>query len=119
MPKANKSFREVALIGQMMDGMGDNVGCLDIAARLAVLKCKKYRTRPFYSHRFRVEYRQGRLAAAPDLDKEVMPMSDEKKYTFRCTVCGYEVTVDTPELPEDYVCPVCGVGPEMFELVED
>ncbi len=33
-------------------------------------------------------------------------MADEKKtYTFRCTVCGYEVTVDTPELPEDYVCP--------------
>ncbi|MEE1045515.1 MAG: rubredoxin [Olegusella sp.] len=47
-------------------------------------------------------------------------MADEKKtYTFRCTVCGYEVTVDTPELPEDFVCPVCGVGPDMFELVED
>ena len=40
-------------------------------------------------------------------------MADEKKtYTFRCTVCGYE-------LPEDYVCPVCGVGPDMFELVEE
>ncbi len=48
-------------------------------------------------------------------------MADEEKktYTFRCTVCGYEVTVDTPELPEDYVCPVCGVGPDMFELVEE
>ena len=38
-------------------------------------------------------------------------MADEKKtYTFRCTVCGYEVTIDEPELPEDYVCPVCGVS---------
>lgn len=47
-------------------------------------------------------------------------MADEKKtYTFRCLVCGYEVTVDTPELPEDFVCPVCGVGPDEFELVED
>ena len=36
-----------------------------------------------------------------------------------CTVCGYEVEVDTPELPDDYVCPVCGVGPDMFERVED
>lgn len=35
-----------------------------------------------------------------------------------CIVCGYEVEVDTPELPEDYVCPVCGVGPDQFELVE-
>lgn len=46
-------------------------------------------------------------------------MADEQTYTFRCTVCGYEVTVNTPELPEDFVCPECGVGPEMFELVED
>jgi rubredoxin len=47
-------------------------------------------------------------------------MAEEKKtYTFRCTVCGYEVTVDTPELPEDFVCPVCGVGADMFELVEE
>ena len=39
----------------------------------------------------------------------------EETYTFRCTVCGWEVTVDTPELP----CEVCGVGPDMFELVEE
>lgn len=48
-------------------------------------------------------------------------MADEEKktYKFVCTVCGYEVEVDTPELPEDYVCPVCGVGPDQFELVEE
>ena len=47
-------------------------------------------------------------------------MAEEKKtYNFVCTVCGYEVEVDTPELPEDYVCPVCGVGPDQFELVEE
>ena len=52
--------------------------------------------------------------------REATVMAEEKKtYTFRCTVCGFEVTVDTPELPEDYVCPVCGVGPDMFELVEE
>ena len=44
-------------------------------------------------------------------------MAEEKKtYKFVCVVCGYEVEVDTPELPEDYVCPVCGVGPDQFEL---
>ena len=42
-------------------------------------------------------------------------MAEEKKtYKFVCTVCGYEA-----ELPEDYVCPVCGVGPDEFELVEE
>lgn len=47
-------------------------------------------------------------------------MAEEKKtYKFVCVVCGYEVEVDTPELSEDYVCPVCGVGPDQFELVEE
>lgn len=47
-------------------------------------------------------------------------MAEEKKtYKFVCTVCGYEVEVDTPELPEDYACPVCGVGPDQFEPVEE
>ena len=47
-------------------------------------------------------------------------MAEEKKtYKFVCVVCGYEVEVDTPELPEDDVCPVCGVGPDQFELVEE
>ena len=47
-------------------------------------------------------------------------MAEEKKtYKFVCVVCGYGVEVDTPELPEDYVCPVCGVGPDQFELVEE
>lgn len=47
-------------------------------------------------------------------------MAEEKKtYKFVCIVCGYEVEVDTPELPDDYVCPVCGVGPDEFELVEE
>ena len=47
-------------------------------------------------------------------------MAEEKKaYKFVCVVCGYEVEVDTPALPEDYVCPVCGVGPDQFELVEE
>ena len=45
--------------------------------------------------------------------------TEKKTYTFVCQVCGYEVTVDTPELPEDYVCPVCGVGPDEFVLEEE
>lgn len=32
---------------------------------------------------------------------------------WRCQVCGHVEWVD--ELPEGYVCPVCGMGPEMFE----
>jgi rubredoxin len=48
---------------------------------------------------------------------------------YRCTVCGYiydpEIG-DTPKikpgtafenLPDDWVCPQCGVGKEMFEKI--
>ena len=34
-----------------------------------------------------------------------------------CKVCGYIYEGD--ELPEDYVCPLCGVGPEEFEKVKE
>ncbi len=39
---------------------------------------------------------------------------------FVCTVCGYvydeEVEgVKFAELPDDYVCPLCGVGKDDFE----
>ncbi|MBQ3834370.1 MAG: rubredoxin [Elusimicrobia bacterium] len=47
---------------------------------------------------------------------------------FKCTVCGYEydpakgdpdngIAPGTPfdKLPEDWVCPVCSVGKDVFE----
>lgn len=34
---------------------------------------------------------------------------------WRCKICGYIYEGEEP--PE--ACPVCGVGPEMFELVEE
>lgn len=48
--------------------------------------------------------------------------------TYVCTVCGYEydpevgdpdngIEPGTPfeDLPDDWVCPTCGVGKDMFE----
>lgn len=41
---------------------------------------------------------------------------DEKKYV--CSVCHYVYDGDTPfeDLPEDYVCPICGVSKKLFVL---
>ena len=36
---------------------------------------------------------------------------------YRCVLCGYEYEGDS--LPDDFVCPVCGAGPEDFEVVEE
>ena len=43
---------------------------------------------------------------------------------YRCTVCGYIYDEEKEgtkfaDLPEDWTCPLCGVGKEMFEKVED
>ena len=35
---------------------------------------------------------------------------------YVCNVCGYEYDGDIPfeQLPDDYVCPLCGVGKDQF-----
>ena len=38
------------------------------------------------------------------------------KYAWRCTVCGHIEYGD--ELPDDFACPICSVGPDMFERIE-
>ena len=43
---------------------------------------------------------------------------------YRCTVCGdiYDETVEGvkfEDLPDDWTCPLCGVGKDMFEKVEE
>lgn len=43
---------------------------------------------------------------------------------YVCKLCGYvydevEEGVKFEDLPEDWVCPLCGVGKEEFELVEE
>ena len=60
---------------------------------------------------------RGGAGASPIYERG--PVMADQTYKFVCTVCGWEVEVDTPELPEDFVCEVCGVGPDMFELVEE
>jgi len=45
-------------------------------------------------------------------------MADMRKW--QCTVCGYvydpaETGVSFEDLPDDWVCPECGVGKDMFE----
>ena len=43
-------------------------------------------------------------------------MNDDKQWV--CTVCGYVYDGDIPfeELPEDWACPVCGVGKEFSDV---
>lgn len=41
-------------------------------------------------------------------------MTEAKKWI--CPICGYIYEGEIPfeELPEDYTCPICGAGKEVF-----
>ena len=43
---------------------------------------------------------------------------------WECTACGYVYDESAEEkkwdeLPDEWVCPVCGVGKDMFEKISD
>ena len=42
--------------------------------------------------------------------------SGETRIAWRCTICGHIEYVD--ELPDDFECPICGMGKEVFEKIE-
>lgn len=57
---------------------------------------------------------KGQTAAnAPTFNET--PAEEEGKYV--CTVCRYEYDGDVPfeELPDDWVCPICGMGKDKFK----
>ena len=41
--------------------------------------------------------------------------SRTNKNVFVCKICGYRFETDLEELPDDFKCPMCGVGKEYFE----
>ncbi len=57
--------------------------------------------------------------SAPTYVADDEPQSAEKKpmRKFKCDICGY--VYEGEELPSDYVCPICGVGPDMFTEIKD
>ena len=49
-------------------------------------------------------------------NKETEKEEKKTKTVWKCKVCGYEVEMD--ELPDDFVCPICGKDKSYFEKIE-
>lgn len=43
------------------------------------------------------------------------PKTEEKKVGYVCTICGF--IYDEDDIPDDYVCPLCNHGREVFEKI--
>lgn len=56
-------------------------------------------------------YHKEKKGTTPKNASSYQEVKEEKGY--RCTVCNYVLNED--ELPEDYVCPVCGQPASVFE----
>ena len=58
-------------------------------------------------------------ASSYEVPEAVVPAETEggaPRYGWRCQLCGYVVEMD--ELPDDFTCPICGVGKDQFERIE-
>lgn len=53
---------------------------------------------------------------APTYRPETADSAQNAPRKFKCEICGFVYEGD--ELPEDYVCPICGVGPEHFTEIK-
>lgn len=62
----------------------------------------------------------GGASAVPWWDQIYGHIKENIVMKYICTICGHEYDeaaegVPFNELPEDWVCPVCGVGKELFK----
>ena len=53
---------------------------------------------------------------APTYVAQEEKKEETKKTVWRCSLCGYEI--ETEELPENFVCPICGASIEAFEKID-
>ena len=59
-----------------------------------------------------------------DLFLSMIPVNNEEEKPmtkYVCSVCGYVYDGEVPfdQLPDDYACPLCGVGKDQFDKVTE
>ncbi len=80
-----------------------------------VFDCDTLRKGKPMTYAYYHEVLKGKTSAnAPTYSAKASEEEEAPKYV--CQICNYEYDGDVPfeELPDDWVCPICGVGKEMF-----
>jgi len=58
----------------------------------------------------------GYVPDEPEKPVASAPAAAATRIAWKCKICGAVVEMD--ELPEDFKCPICGMGREVFERIE-
>ena len=85
-----------------------------------VIEADNYSSENAMTYKYYHDYLKGSSPKnAPTYEEKSVVHSDKNTKTkkWKCSICGYVYEGD--ELPDDFVCPICGVGKENFELVTE
>ena len=85
-----------------------------------VIEADDYNTENAMTYKYYHENLKGSSTKnAPTYEEKSIIHSDKGSKTkkWKCSLCGYIYEGD--ELPDDFVCPICGVGKEKFELITE
>lgn len=90
--------------------------CIETSTHLVILAkitdATKYSNKTPLTYKYYQENLKGGTSKyAPTYQEE----EKTKKNVFVCKICGYRYETDLDELPDDFKCPMCGVGKEYFE----
>ena len=85
-----------------------------------VIESGDYTSENAMTYKYYHEYLKGSSPKnAPTYEEKSIISADKDNKTkkWKCSICGYIYEGD--ELPDDFVCPICGVGKEKFELITE
>ena len=81
-----------------------------------ILDMENYQENRPMTYRYYQEELKGKSPKnAPTYVEEAKKEEASSKTIWKCSVCGYEVEMDS--LPEDFVCPICGRTVEAFKKI--
>ncbi|MDR1466455.1 MAG: flavin reductase [Treponema sp.] len=135
-----QSAREVNKWANVPYSLKDGLPVLDCA--VAFVRCKVIESKELETHTLFIceiidaqnseptvkpllyaDYQENMKASASESFKkfkETGKAPAKKKVQWRCQICGYVYDGGVPfeDLPDDWACPLCGVGKDAFEKVE-
>lgn len=85
-----------------------------------VFEADDYSNENAMTYKYYHEYLKGSAPKnAPTYEEKniIQSDTDSKTKKWRCSICGY--IYEGSELPEDFVCPICGVGKENFKIITE